>query len=190
MVLFLGSLIRSSWTARISEVKSFPFGGTGDGFAAGPIWNRYSDYCGRGGLPGRTIVHFVSPVWEDPVIDQLYDLIGGNRTVWAATEEFYRRVLADDTLRPFFEHTDIARLISGQSMFISMLLGGRTVYTGKDIGTAHAQAQLQGLDDGHFDSFLQHFRDALLEVGVTGDNVEKIIKLLEAKRGAVLGRSE
>ena len=124
------------------------------------------------------------------MIDQLYDLIGGNRTVWAATEEFYRRVLADDTLRPFFERTDMARLISGQSMFLSMLLGGRTVYTGKDIGTAHAQVQLQGLDDGHFDRFLQHFREALREVGVTGENVEQVVKLLEAKRGTVLGHSE
>lgn len=124
------------------------------------------------------------------MIDQLYDLIGGKRTVWAATEEFYRRVLADDTLRPFFEHTEMARLRSGQSMFLSMLLGGQIVYTGKDIGVAHAQARLQGLTDGHFDTFLKHFREALNEVGVTGDKLEKVMKLLEGRRSTVLGRSE
>jgi hypothetical protein len=31
--------------------------------------------------------------------DALYDLIGGRETVWAATEAFYRRVLADDMLK-------------------------------------------------------------------------------------------
>jgi hemoglobin len=120
------------------------------------------------------------------VIDELYDLIGGKRTVWAATESFYRRVLADDTLRPFFKTTDMAQLRARQSMFISMLLGGRTVYTGKDIHDAHVHAREQGLNDGHFDRFLGHFREALIEVGVQADKVEKVTKLLETRRNAVL----
>jgi hemoglobin len=95
------------------------------------------------------------------VIDELYDLIGGRRTVWAATETFYKRIFADDTLRPFFETTDMAQLCARQSMFISMLLGGRVVYTGKDIHDAHAHAREQGLNDGHFDRFLAHFRESL-----------------------------
>jgi hemoglobin len=120
------------------------------------------------------------------VIDELYDLIGGKRTVWAATESFYRRVFADDTLRPFFKSTDMAQLRSRQSMFISMLLGGRIVYTGKDIHAAHAHARERGLNDGHFDRFLRHFREALSEVGVEADKVEKVTKLLETRRNAVL----
>jgi hemoglobin len=123
---------------------------------------------------------------EDQVIDDLYDLIGGKRTVWAATESFYRRVLADDTLRPFFKSTDMAQLRARQSMFISMLLGGRVVYTGKDIHAAHADARELGLNDGHFDRFLSHFREALKEVGVEADKVEKVTKLLETRRNAVL----
>jgi hemoglobin len=120
------------------------------------------------------------------VIDELYDLIGGKRTVWAATEAFYRRVYADDTLSPFFETTDMEQLCSRQSMFISMLLGGRVVYTGKDIHAAHAHAREQGLNDGHFDRFLRHFREALNEVGVEAQKVEKVVNLLETRRNAVL----
>jgi hemoglobin len=123
---------------------------------------------------------------EDQVIDDLYDLIGGRQTVQASTESFYRRVLADDTLRPFFKSTDMAQLRARQSMFTSMLLGGRIVYTGKDIHAAHAHARQQGLNDGHFDRFLRHFREALNEVGVEADKVEKVTKLLESKRNAVL----
>jgi hemoglobin len=120
------------------------------------------------------------------VIDDLYDLIGGRQTVWAVTESFYRRVFADDTLRPFFKSTDMAQLCARQSMFISMLLGGQVVYTGKDIHAAHAHAREQGLNDGHFDRFLKHFREALKEVGVEADKSEKVIKLLESRRSAVL----
>jgi hemoglobin len=120
------------------------------------------------------------------VIDELYDLIGGRQTVWAATESFYRRVFADDTLRPFFKSTDMAQLRARQSMFISMLLGGRVVYTGKDIHAAHAHARVQGLNDGHFDRFVGHFREALMEVGVEADKVEKVANLLDARRNDVL----
>ena len=120
------------------------------------------------------------------MIDELYDLIGGKQTVWAATESFYRRVFEDDTLRPFFKSTDMAQLRARQSMFISMLLGGRIVYTGKDIHAAHTHAREEVLNDGHFDRFLGHFREALNEVGVEADKVEKVTKLLETRRNAVL----
>jgi truncated hemoglobin YjbI len=71
-------------------------------------------------------------------------------------------------------------------MFISMLLGGRVVYTGNDIHAAHALAREHGLNDGHFDRFLTHFREALREVGVDADKAEKVAKLLETRRNAVL----
>jgi len=40
--------------------------------------------------------------------------------------------------------------------------------------------------DGHFDRFLTHFREALNEVGVEADKVEKVAKLFESRRNAVL----
>ena len=122
------------------------------------------------------------------MIDQLYDLIGRRPTIAAATESFYRRVLEDETLRHFFDSADMAHLREGQSMFISMLLGGRIVYTGKKIDAAHAGARFKGLTDKHFDRFLIHFRAALAEVGVKPDKAEKVMPLLEAQRDAVLGR--
>ena len=120
------------------------------------------------------------------MIDELYETIGGRRTVQTAIESFYRRVLEDETLRHFFDSTDMAHLRAGQSMFVSMLLGGKVVYTGKEIGAAHAQARAKGLTEENFDAFLKHFREALDEVGVAPDKAEKVMKLLEARRGAVL----
>jgi hemoglobin len=119
------------------------------------------------------------------MIENLYELIGGHETIKAATERFYERVLKDDGLRHFFGRTDMAHLRSRQIMFITMLLGGG-VYTGKDVRLAHALARDHGLNHGHFDLFLQHFRAALEEVGVKPENAEKIIKSLERKRKAVL----
>jgi hemoglobin len=120
------------------------------------------------------------------MIENLYDLIGGQKTVTAAIDRFYEKVLADENLRHFFKQTDMAHLRSRQVMFVSMLLGA-TVYTGKDIHSAHAAARNHGLNDAQFDLFLAHFRAALEEVGVEPENAAKVMKPLESKRKAILG---
>ena len=119
------------------------------------------------------------------MIDKLYDLVGGRNTITAATERFYQKVLEDDSLRPFFEGTDMAHLRARQVMFVSMLLGGG-VYTGKDIRSVHAAARSHGLTDTHFDTFLKHFRAALEEVGVSPENAEQVMKHVDSRRRAVL----
>ena len=120
--------------------------------------------------------------------NELYETIGGGDTVSAAIKSFYNRVLQDDSLRPFFDSSDVGKLRARQSMFVSMLLGGNVVYTGRDIGLAHSTVRIQGLSDEHFDSFLKHFRDALDEVGVMPENAAKVMRLLEAKRSTILHR--
>jgi hemoglobin len=122
------------------------------------------------------------------VVDNLFETVGGRGTISAAVDSFYRRVLADVSVQHFFRSVDMEHLRARQSMFISMLLGGRVVYTGKDISAAHDGARNLGLNDSHFDTILMHFRASLMEVGVEADKVEKIMVLLEGTRKAVLNR--
>ena len=119
------------------------------------------------------------------MIENLCELVGGHQTIEAATARFYEKVVNDDHLRHFFRQTDMAHLRSRQVMFISMLLGGG-VYTGKDIHVAHAETRDNGLNEAHFDLFLEYFRAALEEVGVKPENVEKITKVLERRRRAIV----
>ena len=119
------------------------------------------------------------------MIENLLELIGGRQTIQRATERFYAKVMEDDRLQPFFQRTDMGHLRSRQVMFISMLLGGG-VYTGKDVHEAHVLARDHGLKDEHFDLFLKYFREALEEVGVKPEDAERIMKLVERKRKAVL----
>ena len=119
-------------------------------------------------------------------LEDLYETIGGNGTIEVAVRAFYYRVLEDPNLRGFFQSTDMANLRSGQSMFVSMLLGGQVVYTGKNLKDAHANARAQGLTGDHLDMFLKHFRAALDEAGVKPAKAEKVMQLLEAQRAAVL----
>jgi hemoglobin len=120
--------------------------------------------------------------------DSIYTAIGGKSTILAAVNSFYRRVLADKNLAPFFEHVDTESLEARQSMFLTMLLGGRVLDSGDQIRAAHEGTRLAGLNHFHFDAFLAHFRAALEETGVPPDSIARIMELLESKRDAVLGR--
>ncbi len=122
--------------------------------------------------------------------DTLYETIGGRLRIQAAVELFYKKVFADESLRHFFEGVDVQGLHARQSMFVSMLLGGEIVYTGKEIGAAHANSRMKGMNDVHFDMLLKHFRAALEEIGILPEKIEKIMVLLEGTREAVLGRAK
>ncbi len=111
---------------------------------------------------------------------------GGRLTIKAAVESFYRGVLADDTVSQFFTSVDMSHLLARQSMFITMLLGGKMVYTGRDIRAAHTLPRGIGLNDSHFDTILKHFRAALEEVGVQPHKIQEVMVLLEGTRNAVL----
>lgn len=119
--------------------------------------------------------------------DALYGTIGGRLKIKAAVDSFYERVLADPLLRPYFEGFDMDGLRERQSMFVSMLLGGRVVYTGRDIHEAHKRPRKMGITEVHFNAFLRHFRAALEEVGVEGEKLREIMTLLEASRDQVIG---
>ena len=49
----------------------------------------------------------------------LYEQLGGEEMVTKMVSIFYRKVLADPRLKPFFEHMDMGRLESMQRMFLS-----------------------------------------------------------------------
>ena len=54
--------------------------------------------------------------------DTLYETIGGAQRINRAVDLFYAKVLADDSLRSFFEGVDVTGLHARQSMFISTML--------------------------------------------------------------------
>jgi hemoglobin len=120
--------------------------------------------------------------------DTIYETIGGRLRIQAGVKLFYDKVLADPAVKHFFADTDMDGLRAKQSMFVSMLVGGKVVYTGKKISDAHASARVAGMTDEHFDTILKHFRAALEEIGVEPEKVDKVMALLETTRNDVLGR--
>ena len=120
--------------------------------------------------------------------DKLYEIIGGRDTIQAAVDLFYQKVLTDPSMKPFFDGADMSHLRAGQAMFLTMLLGGKTVYAGRKLDAAHARPRAAGMTDAHFDTFLVHFRSSLEAVGVETAAIEDVLAQIETTRSQVLGR--
>lgn len=117
--------------------------------------------------------------------ETIYSEIGGRDAVETVVDDFYERVLSDDSLAGFFEGMEMERLRTHQVQFISSVAGGPVEYSGSDMREAHAHLDIGERD---FDAVARHLERALLENGVDDDNVEAILSEVESLRDPVLGR--
>jgi hemoglobin len=118
----------------------------------------------------------------------LYDDLGGATLVRAALGAFYSRVLADETLAPFFLGVDIERLKQVQEEFFAMSLGGPNTYTGRSLRDAHARTRRRGLNGTAFDHFVSLFKGVLVDLGVPAAQIDEWLTVFEGARGQILTR--
>lgn len=120
--------------------------------------------------------------------DSVYDRIGGEAAVNAAVDIFYRKVLADDRIKHFFNDVDMEHQAAKQKAFLTFAFGGPNSYTGKDMRDAHAHLIAKGLDDSHFDAVMENLGATLQELKVPGELISEAAAIAESTRSDVLGR--
>ncbi|GMQ99770.1 MAG: hypothetical protein BMS9Abin18_0595 [Zetaproteobacteria bacterium] len=118
----------------------------------------------------------------------VYDQLGGAAAIDAAVDIFYRRVLADAYVTPFFEGVDMEKQAAKQKAFLTMVFGGPNEYTGKDMREGHKHLVKRGLDDTHFEHVLAHLRATLAQLGVGEGMIQTVIDTAETTRDDVLDR--
>ena len=118
----------------------------------------------------------------------LYETIGGEAAVTAAVEIFYRKVMADPTIKRFFDGLNMEQQITKQKAFLTMVFHGPNNYTGLDMRTGHAHLVKMGLNDSHFDAVVEHLASTLKELKVKGKDLVKIVNIANSVRNGVLGR--
>ena len=88
----------------------------------------------------------------------LYDRIGGEQAIEKLVGEFYKRVLGDEELGPFFVHVDTEKLKAMQKEFFSEALGGPLFYSGRSLREVHAG---RGIKKSHLRRFTGHLMATL-----------------------------
>jgi len=106
-------------------------------------------------------------------VASLFDRLGGKKNIATAVEKFYKRVLADPELRPFFAKTNMNWLRMRQTQFMTQALGGPAEYKGKTMKAAHADMLIERR---HFDRVGEHLSSTLKEMGVPADVVGEVMK--------------
>jgi len=118
----------------------------------------------------------------------LYEQLGGQPAVEAAVDLFYRKVLTDARINKFFEGVDMDRQIAKQKAFLTMVFGGPSNYTGKDMRNGHAHLLKLGLNDSHVDAVIENLGQTLKELGVSQPLIDQVAALANSVRNDVLGR--
>lgn len=117
---------------------------------------------------------------------KLYELLGGETAVQAATVGFYERVMSDPSLAPYFKGLNMDAQVKKFVGFMTMALGGPHQYTGKDLRTAHQRLVNDGLGDAHFDAVLVHLEQTLIELGIESDLIAQTLELVASTHADVL----
>lgn len=118
----------------------------------------------------------------------LYEQLGGAAAIDQAVDIFYRKMLADDRVAPFFETVDMDRQAAKQKAFLTMVFGGPNNYTGRDMRQSHAALVARGLSDLHVDVVIEHLGATLRELGVGEAQIAQVAALANSVRDDVLGR--
>lgn len=113
----------------------------------------------------------------------LYERLGGASAVDAVVDEFYDRVLADETLAPYFEGVDTETLHDHQVAFISHVAGGPVEYDGRAMAAAHAGL---GVSDEAFDRVADHLDASLRTFDVPASDRAELLDAVESLRADVV----
>ncbi len=108
-----------------------------------------------------------------------YEAIGGGPAVSAVVDDFYKRVLADPRLVPYFDGVDLPRLKRHQALLVTQVLGGPQNYDGRSLAEAHAS---MAINYDEFLAVLGHLAAALAAAGVPDDII--------ARAGAAVAATE
>jgi hemoglobin len=101
----------------------------------------------------------------------IYEQIGGREAVAAAVDIFYKRVLCDHVLRPYFASADMRRQKAHMRAFLAVALGGPSLYRGRDLGAAHAGL---GVTDEAFNRVVGHLVATLVQLDVPSELIDAI----------------
>src|SRR5687767_612544 len=97
-----------------------------------------------------------------PMAESLYDKYGGFATVSSLVQNFYNKVMASQSLEPYFASVDMARLMDHQVKFFCMVLGGPNNYTGRALRAAHSHLHIT---PAAFDEVAGLLKETLEEAG-------------------------
>lgn len=126
---------------------------------------------------------------EDKAVDpkSIYMRLGGQNSIDAAVDLFYKKVLADDRVNHFFEDINMKAQIRKQKEFLGAAFGGPNPWKGKNMRDAHKNLTLTNED---FGAIAENLNATLTEMKVDKMLVAEIMTLVASTKGDVLNQKK
>jgi len=115
----------------------------------------------------------------------LSEQLGGMEAMRRIVPKFHELLLQDETLRPFFEKSDMTRLNEGRIHYFASVWGGAHSYFGQSMSKAHGGHKIT---DDQFNLFLKYLYLTFMQEGVKEDLAYQAIEVLDLTRDQVLNR--
>ncbi len=125
------------------------------------------------------------------IMSTLYEKLGGEKTVKLVVEKFYERVLNDDRINHFFEQVDMFKQKIHQIDFLTYAFEGSERYRSSMMREVHEKlVREQGLNDEHFNAFIEDFVETLKELEISPTLIEEALAIANSveHRNEVLNR--
>jgi len=116
--------------------------------------------------------------------EALYEKVGGEEAIGKVVDYFYNElVLKDESVKHFFDNTDMEKQRRHQTKFISFALGGPNQYSGQSMAKAHEGMNLQ---PEHFQAIANHLHDALARFGVDEKDIDTALSKVATLKDDIL----
>lgn len=115
----------------------------------------------------------------------IYETLGGKDTFTAAVDEFYKRILADDSINSYFTNTDMDVQKKHMAAFMVTAFGGPTDYKGRSMSEAHKGMDLS---EGDFNAVAGHLVGTLEHFEVPKEVIDDMIGTVASLAPEVLGK--
>lgn len=116
-------------------------------------------------------------------METLFEKLGGIKSVKAAVDIFYSRILSDKSISHFFESTDMEAQKGKQVAFLTYVFGGPNNYTGQDMRKAHKHLKL---NEAHFQAVAGHLKGTLEELSVPDNLIQEVMTIAASTHNDVL----
>jgi len=116
----------------------------------------------------------------------IFERYGGFTQVSRIVMSFYDKVLDSPETSPFFDNTDMKRLVDHQTKFIATLMGGPASYTNDHLERVHAHL---GITESAFLEAMELLRETLEDHNFNDEDIEAVMNEMTSRKNFVVARS-
>jgi hemoglobin len=113
----------------------------------------------------------------------LYELLGEESAVDATVDEFYKRIILDEVLLPFFRNTNMDVLRGKQKAFLNHIFGAKTYGGKKSLRQAHLGLRIT---EEVFSRVAGHLVDSLKHLEVDSGIIDVVIEVVSTTQPFVV----